>query len=87
MFTLRFQGGSWEFFETGGDIPIHEDSGSYEIGNDGTVMLTSGSCTDTIRYDLSGKTLLLHFVKECPAENGAPYGPTYLGSFPFTRSG
>ena len=36
--------------------------------------------------DLSGKTLLLHFVKECPAENGAPYGPTYLGSFPFTRS-
>ena len=34
VFTLRFQDGSWEAFETGGDDPIHEDDGTYEIGND-----------------------------------------------------
>jgi TRAP-type C4-dicarboxylate transport system substrate-binding protein len=86
VFTLRFQDGSWEAFETGGDDPIHEDAGSYEIGEDSTVAFTSGSCTDTIKYDLSGDNLLLHFVEQCPAEDGYPYGPTYLGSFPFTRS-
>jgi hypothetical protein len=87
VFTLRFKEGSWEASETGGDSPIHEDSGPYEIRNDGTFILTSGSCTDTVEYDLTGDTLLLHFVTQCAAENGTPYGPTYLGSFPFTRSG
>jgi hypothetical protein len=86
VFTIRFQDGSWEAFETGGDGPIHLDSGPYEIGNDSTLTLTPGSCTDTIRYELSGDTLLLDFVTQCAAENGTPYGPTYLGSFPFTRS-
>ena len=87
VFTLRFQDGSWELFETGGDDPIHEDDGHYEIGNDGTVSLTSGSCTNTMRYNLSGDTLRLSVTKRCLAENGTPYGSTTLGSFPFKRSG
>ena len=81
---LRFEAGSWEAFEIGGDDPIHEDDGSYEIGKHGTVTLTSGSCADTMRYDLNGDTLRLTVVKPCSTEH--PYGATYLGSFPFTRS-
>jgi TRAP-type C4-dicarboxylate transport system substrate-binding protein len=90
--TFTFQDGVFKVYcSDDGRPPDNCDHGGYEVGDDGTLTLYTGG-TETYRYDLSGDTLRLYFVKgDCGigCDYGAlpPLGPTLYAGFPFTRSG
>jgi TRAP-type transport system periplasmic protein len=90
MVTLSFLNGVFTSY-IGHDGREPGSTATYEIRDDGTFDLYS-DVTETFRYDLSGDTLRLHFVKgDCGpgcdyTALQPPIGPTLFAGFPFTRS-
>jgi hypothetical protein len=88
--TLTFQDGVFKAYG-GSDGSELGSTATYEIRDDGTFDLYT-DVTETFRYDLSGDTLRLHFVKGYCGEGcdyaalQPPIGPTWYAGFPFTRS-
>jgi TRAP-type C4-dicarboxylate transport system substrate-binding protein len=93
--TITFQDGLFTSYESSDGDPLELiNTATYEIGDDGNLVFY-GDASETYRYDLSGDTLRLHFVKgECgdgcdyeSLDPHGPVGPTLYAGFPFTRSG
>src|SRR5205823_2184381 len=61
--TFTFQDGMFKVYCSDDGRPADNcDHGTYEVVDDSTLALYTGG-TETYRYDLSGDTLRLHFVK------------------------
>jgi hypothetical protein len=84
VLKVTLEEGHYELSDSGDGAPFrHQDSGTYEIAGDGTLTLSAGGCSSTLRYDVNSETLRLRMVKPwCDA-----YTPTVVAAFPFTRSG
>jgi hypothetical protein len=88
---ITFQDGVFTDYCSGDGHPRELcNHGTYEIGDDGTFALYTDG-TETFRYEVTGDTLRLHFVKGdcgigCDYAALPPIGPTSYAGFPFTRS-
>jgi hypothetical protein len=84
VITLVFKDGLTTELESGdGGAALEGSSGTYAIGSNSKISLTSGSCTGTYRFEVSDHTLRLNLVQQCADPDGI-FG-TVIASFPFHR--
>jgi len=86
VITLVIQRGGWTEFESGdGKPPIQGSNADYKLSGNNTIVVTSGQCVASYRWEIRGSVLRLSPDKLVGCEGDQPPSVALFTSAPFTR--